>query len=84
MEELCKDPAFKKAILDDINELAHGAHLAGFEIVKAVYLEPALWEPGGEVLTPTFKLQRGKAKEKYQAQLDQLYVELEAAPKSKL
>mmetsp|Transcript_16392 Transcript_16392/g.30871 ORF Transcript_16392/g.30871 Transcript_16392/m.30871 type:complete len:680 (-) Transcript_16392:164-2203(-) len=84
VEELCKDPGFKKAVMDDIVELAKGAHLAGFEIVKAIYLDPALWEPGGEVLTPTFKLQRNKAKDKYQAQIEQLYTELEAAPKSKL
>ncbi|CAK9075045.1 Long chain acyl-CoA synthetase 6 [Durusdinium trenchii] len=82
--ELCKDSAFKKAVLSDLQQLARSAKLSGFEVIKAVYLEPTPWDPGGEVLTPTFKLQRNKAKEKYQAQLDQLYAELEAGPPSKL
>lgn len=68
------------------------AKLSGFEVIKAFFLEPTPWDPGGEafrilneftdasqrwgmifgpfllkVLTPTFKLQRNKAKDKYQA-----------------
>lgn len=84
LAELCKDAGFKKAVLNDLQQLARSAKLSGFEVIKAVFLEPTPWDPGGEVLTPTFKLQRNKAKDKYQARIDELYAELEAAPPSKL
>ncbi|CAE8732463.1 unnamed protein product [Polarella glacialis] len=86
LPELCKDDAFKKAILADLEILAKTQKLAGFEVVKAVYLEPNQWEPGAEVLTPTFKLQRNKAQAKYQGVIDELYRQLEAAagPAAKL
>jgi len=80
--ELCKDQRFKQAVLADLRAVATKAKLAGFEVVQAVHLEPAQWEPGGPVLTPTFKLQRNKAQEKYQAVIDAMYAELDSAPKA--
>jgi len=82
--KLCQDEAFKKAVIDDIRKIADREKLQGFEVVKAVHLEPALWEPGSEVLTPTFKLQRSKAQKKYEAVIAQLYKSLEGGPQSKL
>jgi len=84
--ELCQDDLFKKAVLQDIEQVAKRAKLAGFEIVKAVHLEPTQWEPGSDMLTPTFKLQRKKAQDKYQEQIDAMYAGLTstAAPSSKL
>ena len=76
--ELCKDAGFKKAVLTELQSVARSAKLGGFEVIRALHLEPDAWQPGGEVLTPTFKLQRNKAKEKYQAQINELYAELEA------
>jgi len=80
---LCQDATFKKAVLADLTAIAKKDKLAGFEIVKAVHLEPKPWEPGTEILTPTFKLQRKKAQEHYQAEIDSMYAALEA-PASKL
>eukprot|EP00933_Yihiella_yeosuensis_P014921 TRINITY_DN13161_c1_g1_i1.p1 TRINITY_DN13161_c1_g1~~TRINITY_DN13161_c1_g1_i1.p1 ORF type:complete len:684 (+),score=125.42 TRINITY_DN13161_c1_g1_i1:97-2148(+) len=84
--DLCKDESFKKAILQDLEALEKKAKLAGFEVVKAIFLEAVQWEPGGDVLTPTFKLQRSKAQQKYQAQIDELYekIEVNGKPASKL
>eukprot|EP00931_Biecheleriopsis_adriatica_P038483 TRINITY_DN22034_c0_g1_i1.p1 TRINITY_DN22034_c0_g1~~TRINITY_DN22034_c0_g1_i1.p1 ORF type:complete len:680 (+),score=143.70 TRINITY_DN22034_c0_g1_i1:55-2094(+) len=84
LPDLCRDESFQKAVLGALEQLARKAKLAGFEVVKAVWLEPVPWEPGGEVLTPTFKLQRNKAKEKYQAQIDDMYSHMEATTASKL
>lgn len=85
LSELCKDPALKTAVVADLQAVATSNKLAGFEFIKAVHLEPNQWQPGGEVLTPTFKLQRKKAEEKYQPQIDAMYAALEsAAPNSKM
>lgn len=46
--------------------------LKGFEIVKGVVLEPAMWMPGVE-LTPTFKLKRGDLQKKYLTRIDDAY-----------
>jgi len=81
---LCKEVAFKQAVLQDLQQLAKRAKLSGFEVVKAIWLEPDPWTPGGEVLTPTFKLQRSKAKDRYQVQIDEMYADLEAPAASKL
>ena len=39
------------------------AKLAGYELVKAVHIEPQQWTPD-DVLTPTFKLKRKPCQEK--------------------
>lgn len=78
--DVCKEEEFKRAVMADLQKLGTKAHLAGFEFVKAIHLEAEQWQPGGEVLTPTFKLQRNKAQQKYQAIIDALYQQLEATP----
>lgn len=79
LPDLCQDPAFKKAILSDLEDIGKKAKLAGFELIKAVHLLPEQWAPGSEILTPTFKLQRKKAEIKYEVEINKLYAELEAA-----
>lgn len=81
---LCKDEAFIKVIVADIKKIGTNAKLQGFEIIKAIHLEPNPWMPGSDVLTPTFKLQRSKAAIVYQAIIEELYAKLDAAPPSKL
>eukprot|EP00449_Zooxanthella_nutricula_P019160 CAMPEP_0198540486 /NCGR_PEP_ID=MMETSP1462-20131121/53224_1 /TAXON_ID=1333877 /ORGANISM="Brandtodinium nutriculum, Strain RCC3387" /LENGTH=682 /DNA_ID=CAMNT_0044270595 /DNA_START=54 /DNA_END=2102 /DNA_ORIENTATION=- len=82
--KLCQDDAFKKAVLADIKKIAVKEKLQGFEVIKAIHLEPALWEPGSDILTPTFKLQRAKAAKKYEDVIAELYKAIEASPPSKL
>lgn len=82
--QLCQDDGFKRAVMDDIQAIAAKAKLLGFEVVKALHLEPVAWEPGGGVLTPTFKLQRDKAQDKYQFQIEAMYKKLDSHPSSKL
>jgi len=84
VEALCRDEALKKAIMDDVKRIGVKEKLQGFEIIKAVHLEPHVWQPGGEILTPTFKLQRNKAQKKYEHEIAELYKGLAAPPSSKL
>lgn len=51
--------------------------LQSFEIPKGLILEPVPWTPD-DILTPSFKLKRRDAKEKYGAQLDALYAKLDS------
>jgi len=75
LEELAKNPKLKAAVLADIKKIHAAEKLAGFELVKDVYLEPVAWTPD-DLLTPTFKLKRAPCQEKYKAMIDAMYVEL--------
>jgi hypothetical protein len=47
--------------------------LKGFELAKDIYLEPTMFSADNDLLTPTFKLKRNVAKERFQAQIDRMY-----------
>jgi len=81
---LCKDEDLKQEVLKEIRAIGAKEKLMGFEIIKNLHLEPDLWQPGGEILTPTFKLQRNKAQKKYEGILAKLYNEIHSKPESKL
>ncbi|TPX59839.1 hypothetical protein PhCBS80983_g02251 [Powellomyces hirtus] len=78
MIELCKNPKFRKAIQKDLNRLGKEDKLRGFEFVRAIHLETAVWGVDNGMMTPTFKLKRNEAAEKYRDELTALYAELAA------
>jgi len=82
IEELAKSAKLNDAVMADIKRLHIANKLNGFELVKAVHLEPVQWTPE-DVLTPTFKLKRQPVQVKYQAEIDAMYQVLNAN-KSKL
>lgn len=73
---LCADPELVKTVLADLQKQGKSRGLQSFEIPKGLILEPVAWTPD-DILTPSFKLKRRDAKEKYGAQLDALYAKLE-------
>jgi long-chain acyl-CoA synthetase len=82
-EDICASAEACAAILESLAKTGREARLQGFEIIKAVYLEPVMWTPESEVMTPTLKLKRTPLREKYAAQLDALrqQVRLQSARK---
>ena len=78
MSDLCSNDEFKKVVAEDLAKQAKAAKLHGFEKAKAIHLEPELWSVENEMLTPTFKLKRNFAKQRYQATIDALYASLGA------
>ena len=79
VKALCASDKFRAEVLADLRKVGKANGLHGFEIVKAVHLEPELWTAENGVLTPTFKLKRNVAKKKYQAQIDDMYESIGAS-----
>jgi len=83
MASLCANPGVNEAILADMTAVGKGADLKGFEMVKAIHLEPSEFSVVNGLLTPTFKLKRPQAKTHYQSTIDAMYAKLTEAPKMK-
>ncbi|KAI9181787.1 hypothetical protein LWI28_018582 [Acer negundo] len=89
-KSLCENPKARKYILDELNSTGQKNQLKGFEMLKAVYLEPTLFDVERDLITPTFKLKRPQLLKYYnlnrsstmsplQVQVDQLYNEAKGA-----
>jgi len=84
MEALCQTEAVQAAVLADLTAYSKKAELKGFEMVKAIHLEPAEFSVDNGLLTPTFKLKRPQAKTKYEPVIDAMYQKLNSKTKSRL
>ncbi|KAK1554572.1 hypothetical protein Q3G72_033626 [Acer saccharum] len=78
-KSLCENPKARKYILDELNSTGQKNELKGFELLKAVYLEPTLFDVERDLITPTFKLKRPQLLKYYKVQVDQLYNEAKGA-----
>ncbi|KAE8008450.1 hypothetical protein FH972_004961 [Carpinus fangiana] len=72
---LCENLKARKYILDELNSIGHKHQLRGFEIVKAVHLEPNPFDMERDLITPTFKLKRQQLLKYYKDTVVQLYSE---------
>lgn len=77
---MAKDPEFYQEVMGSLNKLFKDNHFAGFEYVKRVCLDTVQWTPA-DLLTPTFKLKRPLALEKYEKKFEEMYAALDAEPK---
>lgn len=79
MQQLCQDEQFRKLIMDDLQKLGQDRKLAGFEFPKAMYLESTeLMSIDNGLLTPTLKLKRDSARDKYAPQIGEMYNQINA------
>ncbi len=69
---LASDDRMRAAIQEGVNKA--NARLARVEQIKKFTLVAGDWEPGGDELTPTMKLKRKPIAEKYQAEIESMYV----------
>lgn len=83
LSEICKSEKLKSIIMTEIKKVGKANGLHGFEIPKAIHLshEPFTVEDG--LLTPTFKLKRQQAREKFEREIERMYADM-PKPKSKL
>ena len=64
-EDMCKSQDTKDFILSELKNIHAANKLRGFERIKKVHLDNIPWSDQNNMLTPTFKLKRNIAKEKY-------------------
>ncbi|KAJ4749579.1 Long-Chain Acyl-CoA Synthetase [Rhynchospora pubera] len=70
---LCEDPKVKEHMLSEISRFAREKKLKGFEVVRAVHLEPVPFDVERDLLTPTYKKKRVPLLKYYQGVIDELY-----------
>lgn len=74
--------------MSEVELCSKRAGLHGFEVPKAIYIESEPFSLENSMLTPTQKLKRAAARERYQTILDDLYRQLDeaaaASPSSRL
>ncbi|XP_010255021.1 PREDICTED: long chain acyl-CoA synthetase 2 isoform X2 [Nelumbo nucifera] len=72
---LCKSPMARKYILDELNSTGQKYQLRGFEMLKAIHLDPNPFNIERDLITPTFKLKRPQLLKYYKEYIGQLYNE---------
>ncbi|NXW32317.1 ACSL5 ligase, partial [Phaetusa simplex] len=72
-EDVCKNPAVKKAILEDMLRLGKEAGLKSFEQVKDLYIHTEMFSVENGLLTPTLKAKRSELVKVFQDQIEALY-----------
>uniref|UniRef100_A0A8C4UL10 Long-chain-fatty-acid--CoA ligase n=1 Tax=Falco tinnunculus TaxID=100819 RepID=A0A8C4UL10_FALTI len=72
-EDVCKNPAVKKAILEDMVRLGKEAGLKSFEQVKDLYIHTEMFSVENGLLTPTLKAKRTELVKIFQKQIEALY-----------
>ncbi|GJN25360.1 hypothetical protein PR202_gb13179 [Eleusine coracana subsp. coracana] len=73
--ELCNDVKARGYILDELNKAGKKLGLRGFEMLKAVHLEPVPFSIEKDLITPTFKLKRPQLLKYYKDHIDRMYKE---------
>ncbi|KAG0374601.1 hypothetical protein BGX24_010187 [Mortierella sp. AD032] len=76
-EELCAAPMVQKTLLKELATFGRESDLKGFEILKNIAVVPEQFTIENDLLTPTFKLKRHTAKERYNADIERMYAEIE-------
>ncbi|KAK6136792.1 hypothetical protein DH2020_029462 [Rehmannia glutinosa] len=74
-QSLCNNVKARKYILDELNSTAKQHYLRGFEMLRAVHLEPIPFDFDRDLITPTFKLKRPQLLNYYKDCIDQMYSE---------
>ncbi|KAJ3255906.1 Long chain acyl-CoA synthetase 7 peroxisomal [Boothiomyces macroporosus] len=83
--QLCQSDKFKEAILKDLTAIGKKEKLRGFEFLKAIHVDSEAFSAENGLLTPTFKLKRPEAANKYRQYIDAMYKKLdEVRPPAKL
>ncbi|KAF3778312.1 Long chain acyl-CoA synthetase 2 [Nymphaea thermarum] len=70
---LCQNPKARMYVLGELNNTGQANKLRGFELLKAVHLEPRPFDMERDLITPTFKLKRQQLLKYYKDIVDELY-----------
>mmetsp|Transcript_18687 Transcript_18687/g.52275 ORF Transcript_18687/g.52275 Transcript_18687/m.52275 type:complete len:677 (+) Transcript_18687:212-2242(+) len=83
LSDLCESEKLRSAIMGDIAKIGKANGLHGFEMPKAIHLSDQPFSVEDGLLTPTFKLKRPQARDKFQKEIERMYA-IMPKPKSKL
>jgi len=83
LSEICKSDKLKAIMMAEIKKIGKANGLLGFEIPKAIHLSDQPFTVEDGLLTPTFKLKRQQARDKFEREIERMYAEM-PKPKSKL
>lgn len=72
---ICENKQIKAMILNHLTHTGQSKGLAGYELVRNIFLEVAPFTIVGDLLSSTLKLRRPRLKERYQAVIADLYAE---------
>lgn len=70
---LCENPKAKARILQELIKTGKENKLKGFEMIKAIYLDPVPFDMDRDLITPTFKKKRAQFLKYYQVIVDGMY-----------
>ncbi|KFK31882.1 hypothetical protein AALP_AA6G171000 [Arabis alpina] len=70
---ICQNAKAKAFILGELVKTAKDRKLKGFEVIKAVHLEPVAFNIERDLLTPTYKKKRPQLLKYYQNVIDEMY-----------
>ena len=82
IDEICNNQALTSAVLSEIQEISRQNQFQGFEIVKAIRLNPTPFSVENDLMTPTFKLKRQKIRDMHEKTITDMYNDV--TPISKL
>ncbi|KAG0275831.1 hypothetical protein BGZ95_008335 [Linnemannia exigua] len=75
-KRICSDPRLRQSVLHELNKAAKDIGLRGFEVPKAILLEPEAFTVENNKMTPTFKIKRHPVVQEYRERLNSLYAEI--------
>lgn len=72
----CTNDSLAAAILEEVTAQCKAAKLKGFEIPKALHIEPAPFSVPNGFLTPTYKLKRAALVAYYRREIENMYAQV--------
>jgi long-chain acyl-CoA synthetase len=73
IDAICHDKEFNDKVRADMTSREKDDKLNGFEKAKKFHLSPEAFTVENNLLTPTFKLKRKEAREKYETEIEKMY-----------
>ncbi|KAK4422516.1 Long chain acyl-CoA synthetase 4 [Sesamum alatum] len=70
---LCENTEVKDYFLKELTRIAKEKKLKGFEFIKAIHLDPVLFDMDRDLITPTYKKKRPQLLKYYQDIIDSMY-----------
>jgi len=74
--DLCQADTLREELMSEVLRLSKENGLHGFETVRALHVEAKPFTTENDLVTPTFKLKRQKARDYYEKQIADMYAKL--------